>query len=261
MLIFWLVTGTQPFGPLDIICRPPVLIPRPETEHLFEVLGRLLIETTEQHERRDAIVPPLKILDLCTGTGCIALLLERRLDEAKIDVNITAIDKSRSAVSLALLNKKLSLRSRFDDSSCARVSFEKVDIFEDDAMDRLINEYGPFDLIASNPPYVTAEEWKTLDKNVRDWEDSRALIGDVDDSQDGLAFYRRIAVLIDKRGILTPNPTSPNMPRLLVEVGHKQAKAVQDLFTATGRFSKTARIQDQWQQQRGVMAWTRPSRQ
>jgi release factor glutamine methyltransferase len=237
-----------------------------------------------QSQRRGAAAP-LKILDLCTGTGCIALLLRHRLNEAKIHAEITAVDKSQAAVSLALHNKQACARARYDasnsssvqkmthlqrlhdtrrrnlSSSYARVYVERVDIFDDDAIDRLIYSNGPFDVIASNPPYVTAEEWKTLDKTVRNWEDSDALIGDTEDSQDGLAFYRRIALLIERTGILTPNPTSSKMPSLLVEVGHTQAKAVQDLFIATGHFSKTELIEDQWQKQRGVMAWSRSSRQ
>lgn len=222
---------------------------------------------------------PLKILDMCTGTGCIALLIRHRLQEAKIKAEITAIDKSLEAISLALSNRERALQGRSDDQVkpssghgskaqtgtsthqgiFTEVEMQEVDIFDDNAMDRLIAQNGPFDVIASNPPYVTRDEWTNLEKNVKDWEDQDALIGDVDEANDGLAFYRRIALLIKQRGLLKSPPASLQMPSLLVEVGHKQAKAVQDVFLSTGRLSKTDLIRDPWQKLRGVIAWPRPN--
>jgi release factor glutamine methyltransferase len=259
-----------------------VLIPRPETEHLFEHFCNLI--TIAKPTR------PLKILDMCTGTGCIALLLDHHLNEAKIRADIIAIDKCDEAVSLASLNQREVLRNRYVEhlvssgifkpsvkfktdpvdykraqvkelekmvQPSTRVAVQQIDVFDDEAMDDLIYRHGPFDVIASNPPYVTAEEWNLLDKNVKDWEDQEALIGDVDGESDGLAFYRRIALLIKQRGLLSSKPASTDMPSLLVEVGHKQAEAVQDILNTTGRFSMIDLIKDPWQKKRGVMAWSR----
>lgn len=139
---------------------PGVLIPRPETEELVQ----LIIDETAGGSR---------ILDIGTGSGCIAVTLSTELPEAQV----TAWDVSAEALAIARANsKKLS----------ARVVFREQDVFSDTASEQ------KFDVIVSNPPYVTEKEKRGMDANVLDWEPSLALFVPDDDP---LRFYRRIARL------------------------------------------------------------------
>lgn len=139
---------------------PGVLIPRPETEELVQ----LIIDETAGGSR---------ILDIGTGSGCIAVTLSKELPEAQV----TAWDVSAEALAIARANsKKLS----------ARVVFREQDVFSDTASEQ------KFDVIVSNPPYVTEKEKRGMDANVLDWEPSLALFVPDDDP---LRFYRRIARL------------------------------------------------------------------
>ena len=114
-----------------------------------------------------------RILDLCTGSGCIGLALAHRIKDARV----TLADISPEALAVAkknVVNQKLS----------ARVSCVQVDALKEPAP-----FLGKFDLIISNPPYITGEEMKELDTSVKDYEPHLALYG----GEDGLDFYRSIA--------------------------------------------------------------------
>jgi len=114
-----------------------------------------------------------RILDLCTGSGCIGLALAHRIKDARV----TLADISPDALAVAkknVVNQKLSARV-----SCVQA----------DAMREPAPFLGKFDLIISNPPYITGEEMKTLDHSVKDYEPHLALFG----GEDGLDFYRSIA--------------------------------------------------------------------
>lgn len=114
-----------------------------------------------------------RVLDLCTGSGCIGLAIANRVKDARV----TLADVSREALAVAKANitaQKLS----------ARVSCVQVDALEEPAP-----FLGKFDLIVSNPPYVTADEMRTLPHSVKDYEPHLALFG----GEDGLDFYRSIA--------------------------------------------------------------------
>ena len=233
------------------------MIPRPETEFLTEHSIKLIIEAFKKVTKgKDRLLnPPLRILDLCTGSGCIALLCQHRLEEAGIRAEITAVDKSQASLELA--NKNLaalnaaSIKSKKE--SVIKSIVREMDIFNQKDVNQLMMEGGPFDVIISNPPYIPTIEWETLDECVRRWEDSQALIGDVDGVEDGLAFYRRIANLTQTSKLLSNR--YGGMPSLIVEVGHDQGQKVQEIFNATGGFAKTALWIDPWQVQRGVIAW------
>lgn len=200
----------------------------------------------------------LRVLDLCTGSGCIALLLQHRLLQARIAADILAVDKSEHALQLARLNLQRSSSSNNNNDN-TRVTIRQLDVFDDQAVSRLGSDgTAPFDVIISNPPYIPTDEWKALDKSVRGWEAAEALVGDVTNTQDGLAFYRRIALLAAKGGLLPSEHTkrhASSLPSLVVEVGHDQANRVQDIFAATGAFARTATWTDPWHVQRGVLAW------
>lgn len=136
---------------------PDVLIPRPETE----ILVRKVLEEVGSQ--------PCRILDLCTGSGCIAVTLKKEAPQ----IRCMASDISQKALDLARKNAA---------AQGVRVDFVRSDLF--DAFDR--NER--FDLIVSNPPYIATEEMSFLQPEVRIYDPVLALDGGCD----GLDFYRRI---------------------------------------------------------------------
>ena len=149
------ILGHHPFHDLDLTVRPGALIPRPETEDLLQI--------TTDHMRTE----PKRILDLGTGTGAIALWLKTSFPEA----TVIATDRSTDALSLAKENgEKLGLE----------VEWTESDWFQ--------NVTGPFDLIVSNPPYLTEKEWKDAEPEVRDFEPKEALVA----PDSGLADLKRI---------------------------------------------------------------------
>ncbi|KAJ3853749.1 S-adenosyl-L-methionine-dependent methyltransferase [Lentinula lateritia] len=220
------IIGTQPFGALDNIrVRPPVLIPRPETEEWVIRLAEYLYSSDWSASRR------ISLLDLGTGSGCIPLLL------CHLCPNIVAkgIDISPHAVQLANENAKLCgiPNSRFKASLCDFVhpGFPKAETIN-----------SPYDILTSNPPYITSEEYLQLSDDVAKFEDPTALIGGCD----GLAFYRVIAGLIAQDGFLSPKAV------VALEVGHSQAAAVCDILSPTG--FKTSIWIDSWGKKRTVIA-------
>lgn len=159
------VLGTQPFGPLEVRCRRGVLIPRPETEawtaRLAAALGRW--------QTRAAA---LDVLDVCTGTGCVALLLEALLRPAwPGSLAVTGLDVSPRAVALARENARA--------HAGARVRFERADIFTDawrrfgpdgDSEDRLR-------VLVANPPYISLRGFgRDTGRSVRNFEPRLALV-------------------------------------------------------------------------------------
>ncbi|KAJ2962617.1 hypothetical protein NQZ79_g2260 [Umbelopsis isabellina] len=190
------ILGTQPFCELDIITRPPTLIPRWETE---EWVYRLLAYIKESVQTRQ-IEKPLRVLDLCTGSGCIALALARHLPAHS--AHIQAVDVSASALDLARLNAH-ELAPQLSNS----VNFSSMDILSTNQFSDV-----PFDLIVSNPPYVTHAEYDALTPDVKNWEDPGALVAE----NDGMAFHLHIAKAIGTRGILSPRLA---WPRLVMEIG------------------------------------------
>ncbi|KAG2172513.1 hypothetical protein INT44_002528 [Umbelopsis vinacea] len=201
------ILGSQPFCDLDIVTRPPTLIPRWETE---EWVYRLL-EHLKQHDGKR------RILDLCTGSGCIALALAQHLPQGTADIH--AVDFSPSALSLARLNAEL-LSSQLTNV----VNIEKMDVLNTNDF-KLGGDAAPFDLIVSNPPYVTHAEYAELTPDVKEWEDRAALVAD----DDGVAFHLHIANVIGKQNVLSNTPT--HWPRLVMEIGgtHQVSKITKAL--------------------------------
>lgn len=203
--------------------KRPILIPRPETEewavHLCDVL---LSHLSQGHLRR-----PFRILDVCCGSGCIGLLLAKRL--AKYSVKVVGVDISARAIELSEQNK--------GKEDIHNISFRQADIFSDDFVASICStdRQKKFDLLVSNPPYIAPSDYDSLDASVKLYEDRRALVGSRGhpEAQDeaGLAFYHRLAVL--SRDILR-GPTS-NIVCMVTEVGKGQAEAVSRILQDTDR--------------------------
>lgn len=139
---------------------------------------------------------PIRILDLCTGSGCIALALAKHLP--KDSAQIIGLDISSKAVSLA--NHNLGVHNSSIQNS---VQFQQKDLFQ-------LQLEEPINLIVSNPPYITHKEYESLDPDVKDWEDSRALVAD----EEGTHIHKKI---IDVSKYCRPYASS--IPRLVMEMG------------------------------------------
>jgi release factor glutamine methyltransferase len=174
----------QEFYGLEFEVTPAVLIPRPETELIIEETIRLAANLSE----------PL-IIDVGTGSGCIAVTLARELETARV----IATDISANALQVARRNAQ---RHGLSD----RVQFVETDLLNGLATKA--------DFILSNPPYIASHEMPTLQREVRDWEPHTALT----DFGDGLQFYRRL--LDEAPARLKPNGV------LMFEVGYQQAETI-----------------------------------
>ena len=157
------ILGQWDFYGLCLTVTPDVLIPRDDTAAVVDLAL----------EQRFQLPHNPRILDLCTGSGCIGLALASRMKDARV----TLTDLSPKAL-------KVARRNAADLRLTGRVS-----CFQADVMAPADKFLGQFDLIVSNPPYVTTEEMKTLQRSVRDFEPHMALDG----GEDGLDFYRAIA--------------------------------------------------------------------
>ena len=153
------ITGEARFHGMEMKIKPGVLIPRPETEELVDII------IDDNKNRED-----LNVLDLCTGSGCIAIALARNLPFSKV----TAIDFSDEAIEVAKENSEL-LKA-------------KIDIIKDDIF--IWSPKGKYDIIVSNPPYVLDKEALTMEHNVLDYEPHEALFVRDDNP---LIYYSRIA--------------------------------------------------------------------
>jgi release factor glutamine methyltransferase len=172
------ITGSTSFCGLEIIVSRHALIPRPETELLAELGWQFLLErrppVRRDGESLERAVPEAgapTALDFGTGTGCIAIALAAKCPNAKI----TALDISAGALALAkqnAVNNKVS---------------GQIDFLEAEGLGTLPS--AGFDLVISNPPYISSAEIETLEPEVRDFDPRTALDG----GTDGLDFYRKLA--------------------------------------------------------------------
>jgi release factor glutamine methyltransferase len=185
------ITGQQEFYGLSLGVTPAVLIPRPETEQLVEaVLAELDSQAT------------LRILDVGTGSGAIAIALAHHLPHARI----TATDFSSTALEVAAEN-------------AARHSLtERIRFVEVDLMRAPSHNEASFDAIVSNPPYVPSADREGMHPQVRDYEPATALFA----GEDGLDIYRRL--IPQARAALRPGGL------LALEIGHGQRDAIASLL-------------------------------
>lgn len=227
------VLGSQPFGPLDIICRQNVLIPRWETEEWVTRVSDMI----RQHIKDNT---HLKILDACTGSGCISLLLHQKLsEEANYKTDVLGFDVSYDAVTLANDNLKKNRPSwSFEKSS---VTFRKSNIFDWRSSDTTES----YDLIVSNPPYVSHEEYSsplTLEgvaRSVKLYEPSLALIGQYE-------FYEKLVDIT----------VSTNAKAFIFELGlNEQSVHVEKKLNQLAAGWKTKRYFDTADKLRCVLGW------
>lgn len=188
------ILGEWEFFSLPVYTQRPILVPRPETEHLVEAVLAFIGDR------------PARFLDLCTGTGCVAVAIAANAPAGRG----VATDIQPAAVALARRNvERHGLESR-------------VRVYEGDLFDALPPEEAAFDAICANPPYVADAEWNILAPDIRLHEDPRALKA----GPDGLDLIRRIA------------DGAPRWLRpgglLALEIGDGQYDAVARLLEARG---------------------------
>ena len=195
------ITGKVEFYGLKFISTPQALIPRPETERLVDITLNSLKK-----------IPEPKILEIGTGSGCVSIAVSNKKPRA----NILSLDISKNALELAEINAK--------SNNCKNINFLEMDF---------LNEIpdGKFDILISNPPYISQKEIKNIMPEVKNYEPRIALT----DFEEGLNFYYRIA----KVGrTLIPNGI------IILEVGlGKHPQKVFSLFKEAG-FDQLELIKD-----------------
>lgn len=195
------ITNKQEFMALDFYVDENVLIPQPDTEILVEKAIEIAVTTQKN-----------KILDLCTGSGCIAISLAKKINNAQI----TAVDISNSALNVAnknAINNNVENKIKFINSNMFNNIEEK------------------FDIIVSNPPYIETETINKLEIEVQN-EPHLALDGGID----GLKFYKTIANNAFK--YLNENGY------LLLEIGYNQQNSVTQLLQDIGKYKNIETIKD-----------------
>jgi len=197
------ITGEVRFHGMEMKVTPDVLIPRPETDELVDII------VSDAGETED-----LRVLDIGTGSGCIAIALARSLRFP----TVTAVDISDAALAVARENAS---------NLKANISFIKEDILTD-------SPEGIFDIIVSNPPYIDESEKSGMEPNVLDYEPKIALF--VPDNNP-LLFYKRIAEIAVRK--LSPagklyfeiNPRHANeLSRYLNDCGFDDVQVIRDSF-------------------------------
>jgi release factor glutamine methyltransferase len=200
------ILGRKEFYGLDFIVSPAVLVPRPDTEILVEAA----IEAAEKP------AGPLRLLDLCTGSGAVALALKHRFPR----LDVVAADISAEALDIAGKNARILLQGT---AAGGEIHFLKGDLFA------ALPAGGPtFNIITANPPYVPAREIAALAREVKR-EPVLALNG----GEDGLDVIRRI---------ITESPSYLAADgRLLLEADPRQMSAISDLMEEQGFVEITVR--------------------
>ena len=206
------ILGSAHFMGLDLVVREGVLIPRPETE---ELINALIIALGSDFEG--------DVLDVGTGSGCISLALKKHLSRA----TLYAIDVCEDALEIAEVNaQKLNLN----------IGFSQCDILSEIPANT-------YDMVVSNPPYITLDEFSSLEKRVRDFEPSKALFVE----KHPLEFYQRISEVclgytLKKGGVLA------------FECHKDYAVDIKDLIVDSGGFERVELIVDLMGVNRHVIA-------
>ena len=207
------LTGKQEFWGLEFEVTPAVLIPRPETEHVIEVA----LERIGQRKQGRL----LRVVDVGTGSGCLAVALARELPEAEV----FATDVSQAALEVARRN-------------AVRLGVgERIQFIEGNLLDPFLTAWpdsssARFDLIVSNPPYIGLAEREKLPREIREHEPAAALFG----GKRGTEIY---APLIDQAAKLLVGGGS-----LVVELGDGALDVVQDLFDSRPAWMRVAVTMD-----------------
>jgi release factor glutamine methyltransferase len=219
------LTGRAHFFNLEFEVDRGVLIPRPDTE--------TLVEDVLQTVRIQSGLDSPRVLDLCTGSGCIACAIAKQLKSAQV----LAVDISPAAVAVAKRNvERLKLADR--------VTVEQGDLYE--PLGRVVDA-GPFHLIVANPPYIPTADVAKLDASVRAYEPTQALDG----GPDGLALHRRILEQVDDR--LVPGG------RVYLEIQFDQGERALQLLKDHPALEEAKLLRDLGGNDRVVTARRRPA--
>ncbi len=204
------ILGYEEFLGLKLLVGSGVLIPRPETELMAEQAIKTVnsnkLQVASKNKSLSLIPRPssLSILDLCTGSGCLALALAKKFHDCEVygtDISETAIEYAKKN---AIIN------------DIKNVTFLKGNLFEP------LKKLFTVDLIISNPPYVRTGDIKSLQPEIKDWEPVAALDG----GADGLGFYREL--IPAARGFLKDSGI------IMLEVGAGQSGRVADIIKSSG---------------------------
>lgn len=206
------ITHSQEFMKMTFYVNEDVLIPRPDTEILVEEVIKIAKRINAK-----------KILDLCTGSGAIAISLAKYIEESQI----TAVDISDKAISVAKLNAK-------NNNVENQIIFVESDLFKQLPKEK-------YDIIVSNPPYIKKEIIKSLDKEVQN-EPKIALDG----GYDGLDFYRKIISNADEFLKFTGY--------VCLEIGYDQKEDVLELLKNEGKYVDTSCKKDLFDNDRVIIA-------
>jgi len=196
------LTGKTEFYSLELEVTSDCMIPRPETE----LLVQRAIEFLRTREGTQFVC------DLCTGSGCIAVAIAKNCSAARI-------------IATDICDKALATAARNVDKYQLN---ERIKLLCGDLFEPVISQLDveTFDLIVSNPPYVTASEYEELERNVKDYEPRTALFA----GADGMDVYRKIIAEADQ--ILKPGAA------LMLEIGYAQGPAVSGLLESAGAFAE-----------------------
>lgn len=205
------ITGEAEFYGFTFRVTKDTLIPRPETELLVDEALRCALHLAEKK--------PLTIIDLCTGSGCIAVSMALKLPESVI----YATDISKTALKIAAQNAS-------SNNVTDRITFLEGDLFA--ALDGDGTQARKADIIISNPPYISESEIEVLEPEVIGYEPKSALYG----GPDGLAFYRRIITQAPER--LSEGGF------LLLEMGFGQYEEIKNLIEKEQRYTEITVLKD-----------------
>ncbi len=197
------ITGKKEFMSLEFDVKEGILIPRPDTEILVENIIEVYKDTS------------VKILDLCTGSGAIAVSLAYYLKNA----SVIAVDKFDICTEIAAQNAK---KHNVSD----RVCVIKADVLDNFSVDEQI------DCIVSNPPYIRSEVLTSLPRDVKNYEPDYALDG----GNDGLIFYRKITEYASKK--------LKYSGMLAFEIGYDQGESVKKIIENSGSFKDISILKD-----------------
>jgi len=201
------ITGRQEFWGLPFKVTPDVLIPRPETEFVVEAALKAV----------SMAISPV-IIDVCTGSGCIAISLAKELLKAQV----FATDRSEPALTVARENARLNQVPE-------RIRFLLGDLF---APVKELDLHGKVDVIVANPPYIPASDLAALQPEVRDFEPEMALIAGPEGTEIGTAIIQQAPAFLKQGGAL------------IMEMGVGQTAAFSTLVKKTGAYKALEIIKD-----------------
>ena len=202
------IIGNQEFWGLEFKVTPDVLIPRPETELIIEAA----LEIVQDRNQR------VRIIDLCTGSGCIAISLAKELAGA----HVIATDASENALAVARENTR-------DHGVADRIRYLEGDLFEPL---KELDIRGQIDIIVSNPPYVRESDLPALQSEVKDYEPLMALIAGPEGTEMAQRIIKHATEYLKKNGAL------------IMEMGLGQSEALTRMTEATGAYGKPEVLKD-----------------